>query len=106
MLTKSYTPDTKLALFFNEISEGDRRIEVAREMLGRQYLFEPYLTFSYISKGKTYISANDLLKFCRYFIISTNFLVQTILMLILKIFSKSLEFMLLEIVGNSRIVNS
>lgn len=66
MLSVPHEVEMKLAAFFDELAKGCRRVELARELLYRQPLFDPYDLFARLSKGKSRVSLYDLLTFIRY----------------------------------------
>ena len=65
MLSVPYELESKLARYIDEVAKGCQRIEVARKDLYRHSSSDSYTVFSYLSKGKSYISVYDLLVFVR-----------------------------------------
>ncbi len=67
MQSDSLSAEVKLALYFQRLAEGERNVEAAREVLAKQYLFDPYGTFALLSNPiRNRITSYDLLKFARY----------------------------------------
>lgn len=59
--------ELKLALYFQELAQGERNIEIVREVLAKQYLFEPGAAFAHLAgTGKTRLNTFDLQGFAKY----------------------------------------
>ena len=65
MLSVPHELELKLARYIHEVAEGCKRIKAAKEDLYRQSSFDSHTLFSYLSKGKSYISVYDLVVFVR-----------------------------------------
>lgn len=60
----SYSTRHKLAQFLLELNEGERQIEIIRQILCEQEQFEPYAAFKRIDRlERGYLTARDLVHF-------------------------------------------
>jgi hypothetical protein len=63
----SLETEARLARLLTAIAEGEKRIEIVRQVLAEQPMFEPYAAFQRISKDvKSLLEASHLHHFLKY----------------------------------------
>ena len=66
----SIETETRLAKFFLNLAEGEKSVEITRQVLADQKEFDPYQTFIRLDKeNKNYIDAFNVVDFLKYIII-------------------------------------
>ena len=59
--------ETKLLNIFKELAEGERKVEISRQVLSDNYEFDAFQIFRTLdTQGKNYIDATDLIKYYNY----------------------------------------
>lgn len=66
--------ELKVAHLFKAIIEGEKQLEVYRQVLVEQPDFDPYLAFNFLDKASNgYLSSYSITEFLKYFDIDSPF---------------------------------